>query len=324
MKKLISIIVALAMVPLVPISASAEDDLRVWQWSKEDKKTPSSFSKDRDLKSYALGIAPEAAGDRFQFFITVEKNPTLGSLSETSFVELFFDTNLDKKSDYSIRFTNMPDDGYAHSVDILDSAGQIVPNCEPYIWAIEEDYATSFNADCIKPRSEVNFSVRSTDDGSRFDFMPDNRGWDKLKTKYMSVAECKSSERNKKTTYQGNTYICMKSGSKWAWKDYAPIAAKNAKWLTEKAFYACKLDSKYGATLEDGGKTLTLDGAFKYIITEKDYNCVTRTLKMPASVERRVGMTRALDGVQEAKWGRISAFWNYHPDSGLNITFSYN
>jgi hypothetical protein len=140
----------------------------------------------------------------------------------------------------------------------------------------------------------------------------------------MKAALCNSGEKNKKVTYDGTTYICMKSGSKWAWKDYAPIAAKNAKWLTEKAYYSCKLNTKFGASIEDGGKTLTLDGAYKYFITEKDYNCVKKILKMPSSVDRRVGMTRALDGVQEARWGKINAFWNYHPDSGLNITFSYN
>lgn len=30
--------------------------------------------------------------------------------------------------------------------------------------------------------------------------------------------------------------------------------------------------------------------------------------------------TRALDGTLNASWADYEAFWNYHPDSGMNLT----
>jgi hypothetical protein len=112
-----------------------------------------------------------------------------------------------------------------------------------------------------------------------------------------------------------------------------PKGYKNplARYLTFQAFSTCQLYKKDalvgGAQLGDGGRTLILD-AFKersYQInglTDADYKCATRILKMPEFVAAKVGSTRAIDGIQSAQWGMISAFWNYHPDNGLDITFN--
>ena len=331
MKKLISIILLSSLLPLVALSGAHALTDSAWQWGKEDKSTPSAMPKNRDVQSITFAIAPESwendfetPGDRFQVFVDVGTKASMTNLTETSYLEIFIDSNLDKVADFSLKFTPKSDDNYAYAAEIYRADGTVTTGCEPYIWATDKSYAASFNAACLKPRADINISVRSTPDGSTFDLLPDKGAWQKFKTQYLKVATCNSGERNKKLTYDGTTYICMKSGGKWAWKDYAPIAAKNAKWLTEKAYYSCKLNTKFGASIEDGGKTLTLDGAYKYLITDKDYRCVTRVLKMPASVERRVGMTRALDGVQEGRWGKINAFWNYDPQGGLSITFSYN
>ena len=209
---------------------------------------------------------------------------------------------------------------------VMDMDGVAVEDCKAFGWVTSSGDAFGWQIpmSCFKLKSDINVTVRSSSDGLVFDRLPDGNTWQKFKTRYLKVAPCSSKAKNSKVTYSGTTYICAKSGSKYSWKDYAPIAAKNAKYLTEKAYYSCKINGKYGVTLEDGGKTLTLDGAFKYFITESDYDCVTKVLKMPSSVDRRIGITRALDGMQEAKWGKINTFWNYHPDSGLNITFSYN
>jgi hypothetical protein len=55
-------------------------------------------------------------------------------------------------------------------------------------------------------------------------------------------------------------------------------------------------------------------------------NCVLTRLEAPRAVVARVEVTRALDGMQEASWsgpdGSYEAFWNYHSDSGLNITIA--
>lgn len=326
MKRVVVGLLASLLVVISFTSAAQAANETVWQYSSPDKVTPANQSANRDVKALTLGIYPdpELIKDRLQFFIEMRTDVVMSDLSETSYLEFLMDTNLDKVTDFTIRFVNKPQGNYAHPHDVLDSSGQVVPNCKPYIWAVGKTYATSFTKDCISPKTEINVMVRSTMDGLTFDTLPDNGSWQKFKTKYMSVAACNAGEKSKKLNYFGVTYICLKSGSKYAWADYGPIAAKSAKWLTEKAFYLCNLGGKYGVSLEDGGKTLTLDGVGKYSITESDFQCAAKALGMPASVDRRIGFTRALDGMQEARWGKINAFWNYHPDSGLNITFSYN
>lgn len=102
-------------------------------------------------------------------------------------------------------------------------------------------------------------------------------------------------------------------------------------YLTFQAFSKCRLykqDSPIGgAELLDAGKTLDLHIApnTEFLLTAlkySDFNCATKILKMPAFVGSKISSTRALDGIQSAKWGKISTFWNYHPDDGLKITFT--
>lgn len=326
MKKLLASLIIATLLPLLGATTAKGANETVWQYSSADKANPTGVIPSRDLKLLTLGIYPdpELGKDRFQFFIDMGSKVVTSDLSDTSYVELLLDTNLDKVADFSVRFVNKPDATYAHGHVVLDSQGQIVPGCQPYIWANGTSFATSFNKDCLSPKSEINVSLKATSDGTNFDLLPDNSAWKKFKTQYMQAATCNSSTKSKKLTYESVTYICLKSGSKYVWANYGPIAAKSAKWLTEKSFYLCNLGGKYGVSLEDGGKTLTLDGVGKYSITESDFQCAAKALGMPASVDRRIGFTRALDGMQEARWGKINAFWNYHPDSGLNITFSYN
>lgn len=334
MKKLAILLTALVVLSTGAVAVADEEDTRVFQWSKTDKITPAGMTVDFDLVELSMG---HTVDDELQFYATVKGIAEASKITDTAFMELLIDTNLDKREDYSIKLVPFVETGYKIAVTLMNVTtnspvtAPAVPTydgdqCEVYIWATNTatDYGFEFSKNCITLRPEVNIAVLSTADGVTFDRLPDGTNWQKFKTQYMKAAVCNSGERNKKRTYENKTYVCMKSGSKWSWRDYGPIAAKNAKYLTEKAYYLCNLNNKIGASIEDNGKTLTLDGAYLYFITESDYNCVTRTLKMPSSVSRRVGMTRALDGVQEARWGKISSFWNYHPDSGLNITFSYN
>ena len=104
-----------------------------------------------------------------------------------------------------------------------------------------------------------------------------------------------------------------------------------AKYPTFQAYAKCKLFKKdyilAGAQLRDNGATLILNAVkeFRYEVSalvERDLNCATSILKMPAFVDAKIGSTRAIDGMQTAQWGKLSAFWNYHPDNGLNITFN--
>ena len=112
-----------------------------------------------------------------------------------------------------------------------------------------------------------------------------------------------------------------------------PAGYKNpsSSFATFQAFSNCglyKMDAVLGgAQLRDGGRTLILDGVKDFgsefnSLSDYDYRCAAKVMKMPAYIESRVGSTRALDGIQTAQWGKISAFWNFHPDNGLDITFN--
>lgn len=313
------------MVQVIPMAANAQEDTRQFQYGKVDQGTPKGMSVDFDVTQIQMAIDTD---ETYSFFATVKGFAEARKITELSYLELLIDNNLDKKTDYRLRITPFSETGYMVAGQLLDSNSSPVLNedCAVYFWATSDgsDWGFQFSKTCIPLKSDINVSVRSSFEESLFDLVPDKGRWQKFTTQYMKAAVCNSASKNKQVTYQNTTYVCMKSGKKWGWKDYAPIAAKNAKWLTERAFYSCKLNTKYGASIEDGGKTLSLDGAFKYFISEKDYLCVSRILKMPASVQRRVEITRALDGMQEGSWGKLQAFWNYHPDSGLNITFSFN
>jgi hypothetical protein len=102
-------------------------------------------------------------------------------------------------------------------------------------------------------------------------------------------------------------------------------------YLTAKAFYDCLLDKRDAlvgtVTLKDVGKTLTFSSIGKYggltgSATYSDVECALGIMKAQSFVKAQINTTRALDGMQKATWGKISAFWTYHPDNGLNISFN--
>jgi hypothetical protein len=102
--------------------------------------------------------------------------------------------------------------------------------------------------------------------------------------------------------------------------------------LTFQAFSKCKLFQKdqpsAGIVLLDGGRTLKFSSAGTYssiwnnASSIEDVFCALSILKAPGFVEAQIETTRALDGLQKASWGKISAFWTYHPSKGLNITIN--
>jgi hypothetical protein len=99
---------------------------------------------------------------------------------------------------------------------------------------------------------------------------------------------------------------------------------------TFDAFSKCKLYKKDsitgGAALTDRGQTLILnvrESTYSLnMLTYSDMECAKRILKVSSFVSSQISTTRAIDGVQRAQWGKISAFWNFHPDSGLKISFN--
>jgi len=79
---------------------------------------------------------------------------------------------------------------------------------------------------------------------------------------------------------------------------------------------------KATANLADHGRTLSFDTEGNEDISGDsvvDVACVLVYLKAPSYVVTQIDNTRALDGMQRARWGRFRASWTYHPDNGLNI-----
>ena len=106
---------------------------------------------------------------------------------------------------------------------------------------------------------------------------------------------------------------------------------QRANLLTFQAFSKCKLYKQDapvgGAQIQDSGRTLALHllPNVEFLLTgltKEHFNCATKTLKVPGFVGSKISATRAIDGIQSAKWGKITAFWNYHPEDGLKITFN--
>jgi hypothetical protein len=106
---------------------------------------------------------------------------------------------------------------------------------------------------------------------------------------------------------------------------------QRANLLTFQAYSKCKLYKQDaavgGAQIQDSGRTLALHLVpnVEFLLTgltKEHFNCATKTLKVPGFVGSKISATRAIDGIQSAKWGKITAFWNYHPEDGLKITFN--
>ena len=53
--------------------------------------------------------------------------------------------------------------------------------------------------------------------------------------------------------------------------------------------------------------------------TSTEVFCFLKRIGAPASLETKIGQTRALDGTRTDEWAEFEASWTYHPDSGLNL-----
>lgn len=132
------------------------------------------------------------------------------------------------------------------------------------------------------------------------------------------------------------TITCVKGKVKKKVKGDPPKCPSGYKnpldaFLTFKAYSTCKLykkDSRYwGVILSDAGKTLTFDSVREYTIelsggSFSDVECALTLLKAPSFVKAQINSTRAIDGMRKATWGKISSYWTYHPDNGLDISFN--
>lgn len=90
----------------------------------------------------------------------------------------------------------------------------------------------------------------------------------------------------------------------------------------ETAREECKLTKSDLAVIEDDGRTLLIDhkGTEDFRgLQWSNVQCLLDALDVPASIQQRMGQTRALDGMQEATWDDLKATWTYHPNTGLDL-----
>jgi hypothetical protein len=88
----------------------------------------------------------------------------------------------------------------------------------------------------------------------------------------------------------------------------------------QDAYRSCPAQG--GATVADGGRTLTINGRGSEDPSGLDAEaivCLLDKLSVPTAVIEQMDHTRALDGRQEADWGKFHASWTYHPDDGLDL-----
>jgi hypothetical protein len=133
------------------------------------------------------------------------------------------------------------------------------------------------------------------------------------------------------------TIICKKGSTTKKVTGESPVCPSGytnslAKLLTFQAYSQCKLYKKdssiAGIALLDNGMTLKFSYAGKYssfmasAASYQDVACTLSVMKAPSFVTSQIDTTRALDGLQKASWGKVTSFWTYHPDNGLNISFN--
>ncbi len=311
---------------LFPATSHAADD-RVFFYSKQDTSTPAEINANFDLTSIQVALTTE---DTIQFYALL-----LAGVDSTKLVGeayLGIGVNTDGKTGSEFLFTSDGIEYFGSSkselkvFDIRSGEAIEVTNCDGKSWITDKEDAIAFEilASCLNAPNGAS-AIGFASDGKEQDVAPENSNDFKFKTSYMSTKSCTAKTKDTKFTFRTTQYICNQKNGKWSWVDYGPIAAAKAKYLTEKAFYKCGLHVNIlGAVLSDKGKTLELDGVYKYLVSDSQFACVMSTLGMPSSVKSKLSMTRALDGIQNAKFGKISADWSYHPDDGLSITFTYN
>lgn len=98
----------------------------------------------------------------------------------------------------------------------------------------------------------------------------------------------------------------------------------------EEALESCDVPNtsfmpSLGAGVVDDGKTLIVNGTGEEDATAIDMSdiaCILRELEVPMSITSQMEGTRALDGKQNAEWGKYKVTWSYHPNSGMDAIFT--
>lgn len=322
MRRIASIIVAFLVTSFIAVSP-AQADSTYGQWPSPDKVNSGGVMNPMfDLTQMQMDIGPDG---KYNFFFTTKSRIAPEKIvSPVKFV-VRIDTNLDKRIDYSMSTEGIeiPLEG-AISIPLVNEYGNSETNCESYAWWVDGYFGMNGTDNCFgKLQPYMNVQVSVTGDNGNVDQAPEGNTFYKLKTSFWAGQACNASKKSSKITFKEVTYICMSSSGKYSFQPYSKYAASVSKIPTEKAYYGCNLQGKYGVELADAGKTLTLDSVYKYGLNTSQFACVQGYISMPTAVKNHIGMTRALDGIQRDSWGRMSALWNYHPDSGMSMTLTY-
>lgn len=326
--RLVGFLILTMVGALLPASSQAADD-RFFQYGPSDVINPEGLSAYLDITSVQVALT---SNGYIQFFIKIL--PGVDSAKFTAGVGVYAGIRLETvgktKSEYIFTTAGVSYFGSSRStLKVFEFKAEEpveVNNCDGTTWITSTSDAIGFEirASCIKASTGA-IVIGFTTDGVSTDYSPEAGEEFKIKTSYISTKVCSVKNKNQKFIFSKIQYICDQSKGKWVWVDFAPIAAAKSKYLTEKAFYLCGLNTNtLGAELSDKGKTLALDRVFKYLVSDAEFACVTSKLGMPSSVRSKLSMTRALDGLQSTKFGKLSADWTFHPDDGLRITFTYN
>ena len=311
---------------LLPASSQAADD-RFFQYGPSDVINPDGLNAYFDITSVQVALT---SNGYIQFYLKILPGVDPKKFTGEAYVGISIDTDGKTGSEYIFTSWDVNYFGSSRStLKVFDFRTEETPevsDCDGTTWITSNNDAVGFEirASCIK--APISAEIRGfANDGVVTDYSPEIGEVFKIKTNYLSTKVCSAKSKDVKFVFNRIQYVCNQKNGKWIWVDFAPIAAAKSKYLTEKAFYLCGLNTNtLGAELTDKGKTLALDHVFKYFVSDAEFACVTSKIGMPSSVRSKMSMTRALDGIQSAKFGKISADWSYHPDDGLTVTFTYN
>ncbi len=89
----------------------------------------------------------------------------------------------------------------------------------------------------------------------------------------------------------------------------------------------CDLEGSTYITVDQNGKGIYLDGSGTNNqggLSSSALTCVLSELRAPNSLIERMNHTTALMGAQSSQFNGIQVEWTYHPNNGLDISFTQN
>jgi len=346
-QKLVAALLLSASLSIAPLTAplavaDADNAARIVSgkssWLQKSKKDPPEINfpvnAEWDLNSFYFQLQY----GKFGAIANVVAS-TVGEFTSEPSKDLFFQVNLDvdgdNKGDYSlstrgIDFIQKPAAGYSefvNGVPFIKSGGQLSLECSTRLYRTDKRFVLmiSLAGNCLKRFPRLGIQVETRDSNGVIDSIPSTaQGFLSVSTRYYDGWKCNQANRglerrnliDAKTKYS----TCVQKNGAWLWVGKPTKPPRTSfEFLTEKAVWNCKLRRSAFVRLADSNRTLIIESGGLGLPTSS-LTCVFKQLNMPSWVRSRIGSTRAIDGEKSASWSGYTAFWNYHPDDGLNIT----